>query len=69
METNALLFAVLKRHEIRDTIDGLVLQPNARDTSVTDKQRRDYVALINRPTFWSDFDTNYAERLLGEDGA
>lgn len=66
METNAQLFAVLKRDEIRDTIEGITRERPWEHTTITDRQRRDMVALINHPRFWPEFDANYAERLLGE---
>lgn len=65
METNALLFAVIKRHEIRDVIDALPTQAPWSGSQMTDEQRREMVAFVNHPTFWPTFDANYADRMLG----
>lgn len=65
METNALLFAVLKRQEIQNTVEALL---NGRDRN--EGYMRDFYSGplgLSKAKFWPMFEANYAERLLGED--
>lgn len=64
METNALLFAVLKRDEIEPTFDRMAAE-RVHDYH-TPKTRADFYQCVNHPTFYPFFLANYAERLLGE---
>lgn len=63
METNAELFAVLKRAEIEPTLDRLA----TKAPGYSEQTHREFIAVYNHPSFWPDFEANYAANLLGEE--
>lgn len=62
METNAELFAILKRAEIEPTLDRIT----TKAPSYSEDTHREVVAVYNHPMFWPDFVVGWSSHLLGE---